>query len=173
MIDKKTLKALIEYNQNQKPAQSFIIIYALTWLFWHNQIFTSFINSNGGLDAKVSAVVNSVPNNQYIAVFIISCVLFILRLAINFISFKSKEFIDSPDDSILSARADQIYAKDSDVAHLMATYEKTKQQLADSKEREREAVAAKKDAIKKLMAAEHELEEAKAEIEILTKSLTP
>ena len=74
---------------------------------------------------------------------------------------------------MVSIGSDQKFEKNSDMAKLISTYEKTKKKLIDVSEREKIAIAEKNTAIKQLLMSQHELEEAKAEIAILTKALTP
>ena len=88
---------------------------------------------------------------------------------INYFSFKSRELLNSADDDFVTARDDQKFAQDTDIANVVATLTKTQQQLADSKAREKKLTAEKNDVIKKLLSLQHELDEAKADIDILNK----
>lgn len=172
VISKETLKSLQAFNEHQRPGPSFVIIYILTWLVWHNQLFTSFFATHGDILDKASAAFTSIEDNQYIVVLFLTCIIFSIRLVINFIRFKSSELLNSVDEDF-TVGGDKNFAKSSDMANLMATFEKNKQKLIDANEREKVAIAEKHAAIKKLMVTQHELEEAKAEIAILTKSLNP
>lgn len=172
MISKKTLKSIHSFNEHQRPGPSFIVIYILTWIAWHNQLITSFFTTQGSFDVKFSSALSSIEENQYLVVLLLSCIIFIIRFGINYLSFKSNELLNSTDEHF-SAGRDQVFEKNSDIANLMATLEKNKQKLVDANEREKSAVADKNSAIKKMMLAQHELEEAKAEIAILTQRLTP
>lgn len=172
MLSKKTLKSIHTFNEHQRPGPSFVIIYILTWFAWHNQLITSFFTTHGDISVKASAAFSSLEENQYIAVFFITCVIFFIRLVINYLGFKSSELLNATDEDF-AIGGDQQQTKNSDLAKLMATYEKNKQKLVDANEREKIAIAEKNAVIKKLLVTQHELEEAKAEIEILTKSIAP
>ncbi|KGJ97320.1 hypothetical protein [Colwellia psychrerythraea] len=170
MINKKTLKSILTFTENQHPAPSFIVIYILTWLVWHNQLFTHFITAKGDFLTKVSAALTSINDNQYIVVFILSCLIFVIRLVVNYVSFKSKELLSTADDDFVNARDDQKFAKNSDIANLMATLSKTQQQLKETKAGEKKAITEKNEVIKKLLSIEHELDEARADIDMLNQT---
>ncbi len=170
MIKKKTLKTILTFTENQKPAPSFIVIYILVWLAWHNQIFTAFIGIEGDIFTRIDAALSAIEKNQYFVVFMISCLVFLIRLGYGYLAFKSRELLNSSDDFYINAREDQIFEKNDDITNLMAALTKAKQQLAASKEREKTLVEEKNTAIKKLLAAQNELDEAKADIALLEKS---
>jgi len=170
VINKKTLKSILVFTENQHPAPSFLVIYILTWLAWHNQLFTSFINAQGDFLSKITSALNAIEDNQYFVVFLLTCIIFLIRLTVNYLSFRSRELLNNVDDEFVKARDDQKFAENKDVANLMATLAKTQQQLADSQIREKKLSTEKKAAIAKLLAVQHELEEARADIDILNKN---
>ena len=161
---------MLSFSENQHPGPSFIVIYIATWLAWHNQLFSYFINTQGDFFTKVSAALSAIEDNQYIVVLLLTGLIFMVRLGANYLSFKSKELLNSADDDFVNARDDQKFAKNTDIANLMATLTKTKQQLTETRAREKKAVADKNDAIKKLLRMQHELDEARADIDMLNKS---
>lgn len=167
MINKKTLKSILFFTENQKPAPSFIVIYILMWLCWHNQLFSHFINAQGDFLTKVSTSLTSLEENQYLVVFFLTCIVFLGRLMINYFSFKSRELLNSADDDFVNNRDDQKFTQNADIANIMATLSKTKQQLVDSKAREKQLTSDKNDAIKKQLNLQHELDEARADIDML------
>ena len=169
MINKKTLKSILSFTENQNPAPSFIVIYILMWLFWHNQLFSDFIDAQGDFLTKVSTSLTSLEENQYLVVFFLTCIVFLGRLMINYFSFKSRELLNSADDDFITDLDDQKFTKNADIANIMATLVKTKQQLVDSKAREKKLTSDKNDAIKKLLSLQHELDEARADIDMLNK----
>ena len=170
MINKKTLKSMLSFSESQHPGPSFIVIYIATWLAWHNQLFSHFINTQGDFFTKVSAALSAIEDNQYIVVLLLTGLIFIVRLGANYLSFKSKELLNSADDDFVNVRDDQKFAKNTDIANLMATLTKTQQQLAETRAREKKAVTDKNDAIKKLLSVQHELDEARADIDMLNQS---
>jgi len=172
VINKKTLKSILTFTENQHPAPSFIVIYILTWLVWHNQLFTHFISAQGDFFTKLTAALASINDNQYIVVFLFTCIIFIIRLVVNYLGFRSRELLNNSDDDFANARDDQKFAKNSDIANIMATLEKTQQQLLDSKSREKKLLTEKNTAIKKLLSLQHELDEARADLDILHKTKT-
>jgi hypothetical protein len=172
VINKKTLKSILSFTDNQNPAPSFIVIYILMWLFWHNQLFSDFINAQGDFLTKVNISLASLEENQYLVVFFLTCIVFLGRLMINYFSFKSRELLNSADDDFVIDRDDQKFAQNADIANIMATLAKTKQQLVDSKAREKKLTSDKNDVIKKLLSLQHELDEARADIDMLNKVKT-
>jgi uncharacterized membrane protein SpoIIM required for sporulation len=169
VINKKTLKSILSFTEQQNPAPSFIVIYILTWVVWHNQLFSYFIDAQGGFLMKVTTSVASLEKNQYFVVFLLTCLIIVGRLIVDYFSFKSRELLNLADDDFVNARDDQKFAQNTDIANVMATLTKTQQQLADSKAREKKVSAEKNEAIKKLLSLQHELDEAKADIDILNK----
>ena len=170
MINKKTLKSILTFTENQNPAPSFIVIYILTWCAWHNQLFSAFIKAQGDFFSKVTSSLTSLEDNQYFVVFLLTCILFVVRLMFAYFSFKSRELLNSADDDFVNARDDQKFAQNTDIANLMATLTKTQQQLADCKAREKKLIIEKNDAIKKVLSLQYELDEARADIDILNKA---
>jgi hypothetical protein len=170
VINKKTLKAILSFTENQKPAPSFIVIYILTWIVWHNQVFTAFFSVQGDFFTRIDAALLSLEKNQYLVVFLITCLIFLLRLGYGYLTFKSRELLNSSDDTFINAREDQIFEKNDDISNLMSALTKAKEQLAASKDREAKLAEEKNTAIKKLLALQHQLDEAKADIAMLTKS---
>ena len=148
MINKKTLKSILTFTENQHPAPSFIAIYIVTWFVWHNQLFTYFINAQGDFFTKLTTAMAAIDDNQYVVVFLLTCLLFIIRLAVNYLTFRSHEMLNNADDNFANARDDQVFAKNDDISHLMATLTKTQQQLADTQAREKKAVSERNAAIK-------------------------
>ncbi|AAZ25449.1 hypothetical protein CPS_0318 [Colwellia psychrerythraea 34H] len=118
---------------------------------------------------KVTTSVASLEKNQYFVVFLLTCLILVGRLIVDYFSFKSRELLNLADDDFVNARDDQKFAQNTDIANVMATLTKTQQQLADSKAREKKVSAEKNEAIKKLLSLQHELDEAKADIDILNK----
>jgi septal ring factor EnvC (AmiA/AmiB activator) len=111
----------------------------------------------------------AIEDNQYLVVFFITCLLFIIRLAFNYLMFRSREVLNNADDNFANAREDQIFEKNDDISSLMATLTKTRQKLRESQEREKKAIEEKNATIKKLIAMQHQLDEAQADIDILHK----
>ena len=170
MINKKTLKSMFSFSENQHPAPSFIVIYIATWLTWHNKLFSHFINTQGDFFTKFSAALSAIEDNQYIVVLLLTGLIFIVRLGVNYLSFKSKELLNSADDDFVNVRDDQTFAKNTDIDNLMVTLTKIQQQLAETRIREKKALTDKNNAIKKLLTVQHELDEARADIDMLNKA---
>ncbi len=169
MINKKTLKSILSFTENQNPAPSFILIYILTWFVWHNQLFSLFINAQGDFLMKITTSLTSLEKNQYFVVFLLTCLIFLGRLTVDYFSFKSRELLNSADDDFVNARDDQKFAQNSDIANLMATLTKTQKQLVESKAREKKISVEKNEAVKQLLKLQRELDEARADIDILNK----
>ncbi|WP_245560642.1 hypothetical protein [Colwellia piezophila] len=167
MISKKTLKSMLSFSENQPLAPSFILIYLVTWLVWHKQLFSHFISAEGGFLTKVVTALTSIEDNQFFVVFLISALLVLIRLVVNYLVFRSRALLNTADDDFTKARDAQLFSKNDDIANVVAILEKTKQQLAAMKVREQTAVAERNTAIKNLLNVQHELDEAKADIEML------
>ena len=167
MLSKKTLKSLLSFTENQHPAPSFVLIYIFTWFAWHNQLISAFIGASGDFWQRANIALTSLTDNQYVLVFFISCLILLLHLAYNYARFKSTELLNSSDEMFTGARDDQHFEQNKDIAQLMATLTSVKEQLAKTREREKKAIVDKNDAIKKMLNLQHELDEAKADIQLL------
>jgi len=161
VLSKKTLKSLLSFSENQHPGPSFVVIYLFTWLAWHNQIVSAYIGAQGDFWQKVNVALASITDNQYVVVFFISCLVLALR-------FKSAELLNSSDQGFANARDDQHFEQNKDIAQLMSTLTSVKEQLAKSKEREKQAIVDKNVTIKKMLNLQHELDEARADIQLLS-----
>jgi len=168
VLSKKTLKSLLSFSENQHPGPSFVVIYLFTWLAWHNQIVSAYIGAQGDFWQKVNVALASITDNQYVVVFFISCLVLALRLTYNYLRFKSAELLNSSDQGFANARDDQHFEQNKDIAQLMSTLTSVKEQLAKSKEREKQAIVDKNVTIKKMLNLQHELDEARADIQLLS-----
>ena len=167
MLNKKTLKSLLVFTENQRPAPGFIIIYLGTWLAWHNQMLTAFLSAHGGFSAKFNAALSALTENQYMVVFWLTCVLFLIRLFYNFVRFKSAQFLNNSDQDFVDNNDKQAAESNQDIANLMATLESVQKQLAASREREKKALAERNEQLRKFLGVQAELDEARADIAIL------
>lgn len=167
LLNKKLLRSWLEFSETQKPAPSFIIIYIITWLLWHNQVFSSFISTSGDIWRKTDAALSSVTDNQYIVVLLLTSLIFALRLAVNYFSFRSRAFINEANSDISNIGEDNYVANNDDVKNIMALLTKTQDKLAAAKEREKKANEEKNDIIRKMMALQQQVEELKADNQIL------
>ena len=169
MLSKKTLKSLLSFTENQQPAPSFLFIYLVTWFAWHNQFISTFISVNGDVWQKFNSALTSITDNQYVVVFFLSCLILALRLAYNYLRFKSTELLNTSDQAHVNARDDQHFEQNADIAQLMSTLNTVKEQLVAAKEREKKAIIEKNNTIRKLLSLQNELDEAKADIKLLSK----
>jgi len=167
VLSKKHLKSLLSFTENQHPAPSFVFIYLVTWFAWHNQLISTFIGTNGDFWQKFNAALTSITDNQYLVVFFISCFILVLRLLYNYLRFKSTELLNTSDEAFVTAREDQKFEANSDIAQLMSTLNSVKEQLAAAKAREKVAIASKNDTIRKMLGLQNELDEARADIQLL------
>ena len=167
MLSKKNLKSLLSFTENQHPAPSFVFIYLVTWFAWHNQLISTFIGASGDFWQKLNIALASVTDNQYLVVFFISCFILGIRLVYNYLRFKSAELLNTSDQDFVTARDDQKFEVNSDIAQLMSTLNSVKEQLAAAKAREKMAIASKNDTIRKMLGLQNELDEARADIQLL------
>lgn len=170
MLDKKTLNSLTSFTESENTTPNFILIYIIMWFVWHNQLFSEFFSAEGDFLTRLSTAFSTMGDNQYFLVFCLSSFIYILFFTFNYLRFKSKEALDSPDHTFQNLKADQRSAKSSDISHLMDLLEKTKQQLAEARAKEKQAVADKSEMTKRLLKIQCELDEAKADIDVLTKA---
>lgn len=168
MKNKNTIKSLLTFTESQNPTSSFIVIYIMTWLAWHNQIITHFLSAHGDFLTKISTAFKAIDDNQYVVVFLLTTLIFIIRLVISYAKFRSQEIIDNTDETFTNARSDQKFAKSNDISTLMDTLSKAQQQLAESRDREKKLITEKNTAMKKILSLQNELEEAKADITLLS-----
>lgn len=170
MLNQKTLQSLLVFTENQRPAPSFILIYIFTWLAWHNQIITTFVQATGNFWDKANAAVFALDENQYMLVFFITCLIFIFRLAFAFLTFKSREALNNTDEEYTNARDDQHFEQNKDIQNLLATLETTKKQLQASKEREKKSIEEKNEAIRKSLTLQQKVEELEADLTLASQN---
>ena len=168
MSHKKFLKSFLRFSQQQKPAPSFILIYLLTWLVWHHELFTTLFSYSGDVIERLIAAYQSIEENQYILVLFLSLLFLVIRLGYNYIVFKSQQLVMSIDDDELMVRADQLAQENDDIKALMTTLTTTQEQLKRSQNKEKQATKDKNDAIAKLLAVQAQLEEVQADNQLLS-----
>ena len=166
MINRKLLKSFLDFSQQQKPAPSFVIIYVVTWLVWHNQIFSAFFLTSGNGIERLMAAYHAIDNHQYIFVLFLTILFLTIRLGYNYIVYKSHQVVMSLDEDELMIRGDQLAKENEDVKALMQTLERTKAKLEQMREQEQKAQQDKKEAIAKMLAYQAQLEEVKADLAI-------
>ncbi len=159
----KLFKSLLVFNENHKPAPNFIIIYCLIWLFWHQQMFTSFIITQGDIATRFTAAINSVNNFQYLVVLLLSCLFYALRLSYYYLQSIAHQVVDQHSKESLGVGSDQLIVKNEDVQRVMAMLDDTKNQLASVKASEQQTKAENKSLLTRLMKLEAELEELQAD----------
>lgn len=170
MNNKNNLAAFFSFIEEEQLVPSFIMIYIMTWIVWHNQLFGHFMDAQGDFMTKVSSAFSALDDNQYMVVFFLTSLIVIIRTVIHYLKLKSQEITETSEDIFTRVRDDQKFAKDSDIGKLMDALTKTKQQLAESREKEQLAIEEKTNAIKKILTLENELDEVKADISVLTQA---
>ncbi len=166
----KTVKAVLAFNENQRIAPRFILTYLLIWLVFHNQLFTTFLTTNGDPLTRATAALSSVADNQYLVVLAITCFFYMARLGYYFLKNKTDALLAGDDIVELKVGSDQRVAKNEDIERLLSMVTDLKSQLAATKEREQKANGEKNLVIKKFLALRTELDEVTAENILLNKS---
>lgn len=165
----KFIKSVLVFNQTQSKAPNFILIYLLVSIAWHNQVFITFITSQGSLTEKLSTALSQ-NTHQYIVVLVLTLLFFSLRLLYLYFVNKTEQFIaqDEPIETKLGSV--QLFTENKDVMRLMDLLEETKEKLVKSKALEAQAQTDKTTTINKMLALQDELDLALADIAILNKA---
>lgn len=163
------LKSILVFNRNQHKAPNVVLVYLVIWLLWHQQFFVTLMLSQGSFTARFQQAIDT-NHHQYIVVLGLTTLFFALRLLYLFVTDKTNRFID--DDKPIEEKlgSDQLFTENKDAARLVELFEQTKAELAAVKTREKQAKAEKTQAINEMLAKQHELDLALADIEILSKS---
>ncbi|RHW75902.1 hypothetical protein D1094_11250 [Colwellia sp. RSH04] len=103
-------------------------------------------------------------------VFLITCLIFIFRLAFAFLTFKSREALNNTDEEYTNAREDQHFEQNKDIQNLLATLETTKKQLQASKDREKKSIEEKNEAIRKSLTLQQKVEELEADLTLASQN---
>ena len=159
----KFLKSFLAIIENPKSLPTFISLYLLTWLFWHNQLIAEFFNAQGAITTRLSTAIAAVDNFQYIAVFWLTLFLFILRIGFDAFVTSSRKYVDKKEQENNQDSLEQ----DADVQRLLTTLDETREQLKASKEREQQLKLANKETISKLLNVQAQLEEVTADKQLL------
>lgn len=159
---KQILKAGAEFNAHQRIAPGFIFAYILIWLGWHNELFTRFLSAQGDLLTKASAALASLTDYQFFTVFIITCLFYLARVGYYVLKNKAELLLEEESTSDHELGNDLRVAKNADVERLLVVVTDLKEQLAESKMREKkmasdnqvmtEALATQRDKLDKLAA---------------------
>ena len=166
----KIIKSVLVFNENQKIAPRFLLTYVLIWLFWHNQLITTFFTSNGDFLARGNAALASVAGNHYILVFFLTCLFFGVRIGYHFLKQKADDLMEEGKSTETYAGSDQGLAKTEDIKRLMTMISELKTKLVTSKEREERAIKEKNATISKLLSLQAELDDMQADNTMLEKS---
>jgi len=159
----KFLKSFLAIVENPKSLPTFISLYLLTWLFWHNQLIAEFFNAQGSLTTRLSTAIAAVDNFQYIAVFWLTLFLFILRIGFDAFVSSSRKYVEKKEQE----NNQDSFEQDADVQRLLTTLDETREQLKASKEREQQLKLANKESINKLLNTQAQLEEVTADKQLL------
>ncbi|AQS39635.1 hypothetical protein Sps_04550 [Shewanella psychrophila] len=166
----KIIKSVLVFNENQKIAPRFLLTYVLIWLFWHNQLFTTFFTSDGDFLARANAALASVADNQYILVFFFTCLFFGVRIGYHFLKEKADDLMEEGKSTETEVGSDQGIAKSADIQRLMTMISELKVKLANSKEKEEKVIKEKNTTISKLLSLQAELDDMKADNTLLEKA---
>lgn len=163
------LKTTLVFNRSQAKAPSFILVYMLIALVWHNQFFITLAVYNGNLSEKLAEALTE-SSFQYGVVLCLTALFFILRLTFLYLVNKTDNFIDNEEPIEAKIASDQVFTENKDVVRLLALLEDTKAELAKVKSREALAQTDKTTTISKILAMQAELDLAQADIAILSQS---
>jgi hypothetical protein len=157
----KLLKSLLSVVEDPRSLPTFITLYLLTWLIWHNQLFIDFFAAQGGFSNKISAAITGVSFSQTITVFWLTIFLFILRAGFIFFIKSSRKYVEQQEENNHSIE------QADDIKRLITTLAEVNAQLARAINKEKQAKANNKESINKLLAAQAELDEINADNLIL------
>ena len=166
----KIIKSVLIFNENQKIAPRFLLTYVLIWLFWHNQLLTTFFTSDGDVLVRGNAALASITDNHYILVFFFTCLFFGLRIGYHFLKQKADDLMEEGKSIETEVGSDQGIAKTEDIQRLMTMISELKVKLANSKEKEEKAIKEKNASISKLLSLQTELDDIQADNALLEKS---
>lgn len=165
----KFIKSVLIFNQAQSKAPNFILIYFLISITWHNQVFMTFITSQGSLTERFSTALSQ-STHQYIVVLMLTLLFFSMRLLYLYFVNKTEQLIEQDEPIEAKLGSDQLFTENKDVVRLMDLLEETKEKLAKSKAREAQTQTDKTITINKMLALQDELDLALADIAILNKA---
>jgi len=162
----KLLKSFLAIVENPKSLPSFIGLYLITWLFWHNQLIAEFFNAQGTITTRLSTAIAAVENFHYLAVFWLTILLFILRIGFDAFVNTSRKYVDKKEQE----NDQDGLENDKDIERLLATLEETRAQLKASKAREKQLKQSNNENINKLLKLQAELDEVNADKQLLMQS---
>jgi hypothetical protein len=161
----KLLKSFLSIVENPRSLPSFLGIYSLIWLLWHYQFLLSFGTLTGGVIERVSNAIESVDRFQYISVFFVTIMVFILYSGFQALIKHSREHVDKIDSEKNSPLTELV--KNNDMEQLVSTLEVLQKELETSKDNEKKAKLEVKKIMAKLMTVQTKLDETNADLEIL------
>lgn len=138
---KKIVKEVLAFNEEHGLAPRFALVYLLIWSVWHHQIFISVFSTTDELLAKVSSAQSALAESQYILVFVITCLLYMARTVFYLVKHKAQALLEGESISEYEIGSDLRVAKNADVERLLSVVADLKEQLADSKTREKKVLS--------------------------------
>jgi hypothetical protein len=159
----KLLKSFLAIVENPKSLPNFIGLYLITWLFWHNQLIIEFFNAQGTITARLSTAITAIESFQYLAVFLLTILLFILRIGFDAFISSSRKYVNKKEQE----NDQDGLQNDKDIERLLATLEETREQLKASKDREKRLKQTNNENINKLLKLQAKLDEVNADKQLL------
>jgi hypothetical protein len=152
----KTWNSLFIIDGSEKPVPSYFAIYIMTWLGYHNQVFSSFFKSETGVSLsfydRINAAFLSVPpeKNHWIMILFLTFFVVVVRFSFNNWIYMFREWADNKSQGWLKEKG--FKSPVSAVEHQTVKDELTKSRIASDSSYDKAKAAEKgeTDAINKL-----------------------
>ncbi|WP_206486481.1 hypothetical protein [Thalassotalea sp. G2M2-11] len=166
---KKYVKPILLFNRSQAKAPNIILVYLLIWLLWHHRFFIDLFISQASVSERLHlALANN--EHQYMMVLLLTGTFYGLRLLYLYFSQKADEIIEEDEPIESKIQNDQLFKENKDVIRLLELLEETKNKLAATRASEAQMKTEKIAAINRVRALQNELEEVKADLDIMVNS---
>ena len=165
----KLLRSFLSVAENPRSIPNFIGVYFLLWLIWHNQFLFSFGTATGGMAERFSLATETNGELQFLSVFFVTLLLFVLYTCFQFFIKYSREHVDKMDREENSPLGE--LEKNADMEQLVLMLETLQQELKVSKGNESKAKTEVKNIMAKLIEVQTTLDETTADFEILKSTL--
>ena len=161
----KLLRSFLNIVENPRSLPRFLGLYSLIWLLWHYQFLLSFGSATGDVLERFGNAIETNEEIQYLSVFFVTTMLFILYSGFQVFIKQSREHVDKIDREVNSPLSELV--KNNDMEQLVSTLEALQKELKTSKDNERKAKLEVKNIIAKLMIVQTKLDETTADLQIL------
>ncbi|GHF89602.1 hypothetical protein [Thalassotalea marina] len=161
----KLLKSFLYVAENPKNITSFIWLYVLISILWHNQFLLTFATTQGGFTTRLNSGLDALGSFEYLWVLSLTLLFFTLKLVFNYTVKVSRDRINLEEQKKKTTLVD--VDTSNDMQQLISVLQDLKEQLKQAQENEKLAKLSAKEVVAHLHTTQQKLDEVSADFEIV------